>query len=166
MIKHHFKESIGQTYVNQGTPTIVEEKPFELDYSRRFYVFDVVPVGGVRMTQSDKWKTNPNHPDPKKRQRPEVTRYFAFKNAIRQQADQMGFELQGFLEIIFCVPMPSSWSNKKKNQMNRMPVKVKPDVDNYLKGFMDAMKKEDGFVWKVKEMDKRYAERGSIIVYQ
>jgi Holliday junction resolvase RusA-like endonuclease len=46
-----------------------------------------------------------------------------------------------------------------------MPVKTRPDIDNYVKGFMDALLIEDGFVWKI-TAEKRYAFQGSIIIYQ
>lgn len=162
----HVKSSYGVIFRNdEGKPSEIEVKPFVLDYSRRFYLFDVIPMGGVRMTKSDKWKLDPNHPDPRKRQREPVTRYFAFKNRVMEQAKILEFELQQNLEIIFCVPMPASWSKKKKALHNGMPVYVRPDCDNYIKGFQDAMSKDDGFVWK-NIAEKRYAETGAIIVYQ
>jgi Holliday junction resolvase RusA-like endonuclease len=60
--------------------------------------------------------------------------------------------------------MPATWSEKKKAQMNKQPVKTRPDLDNYVKAFMDSMSSEDGFVWKI-NAEKRYAYRGSVIVY-
>jgi len=159
------KVSLGKTWSNNQPEQPIIESVFELDYSRKIFIFDVVPVGAVRMTQSDKWKTNPFHKDPNKRQRPEVTRYFDFKNIVRQQAIEMNYELGETLEIYFCVPMPKSWSEKKKQRMNKLPVKTRPDVDNYAKAFMDALCKEDGNVWQLKT-EKRYAFQGSIIVYK
>lgn len=159
------KVSIGNTYVNDKPTLPVIEKYFDLDHSRRFYVFDIVPMGAVRMSQSDRWKTNPNHLDPNKRQRPEVTRYFKFKDLVRQQAKIMGYNQGSTLDIIFCVPMPTSWSKKKRDAMNKMPVKTRPDIDNYVKAFLDALLIEDGHIWMLK-CEKRYAYGGSIIVYQ
>jgi Holliday junction resolvase RusA-like endonuclease len=116
------------------------------------------------MTQSDRWKTNPKHNDPKKRQREVVTQYFDFKNKIVQQARQMNFQLPEVLEVVFLVPMPFTWSEKKKVRNNKKPVKKRPDIDNYVKAFMDAMSNEDGNIWKI-IAEKRYAFRGSILVY-
>lgn len=49
--------------------------------------------------------------------------------------------------------------------MNKLPVKTRPDIDNYIKAFMDALLKEDSNVWRVVS-EKRYAFKGSIIVYK
>lgn len=159
------KVSLGKTWFNSQPETPPPETKFEIDYNRKIYIFDVVPVGAVRMTQSDKWKTNPNHPEPKKRQRLEVTKYFKFKDSVREQAQKMNYKLGDTLEIIFCVPMPQSWSEKKKERMNKLPVKTRPDADNYVKAFMDSLAKEDGNVWFIKA-EKRHSFQGSIIVYQ
>ncbi len=159
------KESLGQTWTNNNAFKPPPETHFELDYSRKIYIFDLVPVGAVRMTQSDKWKTNPNHADPNKRQRAEVTKYFSFKTNLKQQAKMLNYELGDTLEIVFLVPMPKSWSNKKKEKMNKLPVKTRPDLDNYEKAFMDSLSNEDGNVWKINS-EKRHAYQGSIIVYK
>lgn len=158
------KSSFGKCCFHQAQNMIIDESDYEIDYSRTFYLFDVIPMGAVRMSQSDKWKTNPNHVDPKKREREAVTRYRHFKNVIRKQAEEMKFELKGVLEIVFLVPMPSTWSEKKKQRENKKPVKTRPDTDNYVKAFMDALSKEDGYVWKINSQ-KRYAFKGSILVY-
>jgi Holliday junction resolvase RusA-like endonuclease len=159
------KTSIGKLWTNNISCELVDESKFELDLTRKVYIFDIVPMGAVRMSQSDKWKTNPNHSDTNKRQREVVTRYFAFKNTLRKQAQLLDYQQSDVLEIVFCVPMPSSWSNKKKQQFNKTPVKSRPDIDNYVKAFMDSLLIEDGNVWKVKA-EKRYAFFGSIIVYK
>ena len=141
------KLSLGQVFTNDLDKMPIEELPYELDISMKYYIFDVVPMGAVRMTQSDRWRTNPEHENILKRQRSEVTRYFKYKEDLKNQSQIMNFEMQGVLNIIFCVPMPSSWSEKKKASFNKMPVKTKPDIDNYVKGFMDALLKEDGFLF-------------------
>lgn len=167
-INNRIKVSFGTSYINSPEKTL--EKPtaqtdYEIDYDRKFWLFDVIPVGAVRMTQSDKWKTNPNHSDPKKRQREAVQKYFEYKDKVREQAQLMKFHLQGVLEIVFLVPMPFTWSEKKKVRHNRKPVETRPDIDNYVKAFMDALETEDGFVWKV-IAEKRYSYKGSILVYE
>lgn len=158
------KESFGVCHFNNGNDVLINESQYEIDQDRKYYLFDVVPMGAIRMTQSDRWKTNPNHVDPNKRQRESVTQYFNFKNRIKAQAKAMNFELPEVLEIVFLVPMPFTWSEKKKVRNNRKPVKKRPDIDNYVKAFMDAMSEEDGNVWKI-IAEKRYAYRGSILVY-
>ena len=158
------KHSFGQCHFNNGSVLITEIEKYQIDYDRGFYLFDVVPMGSVRMTQSDRWKTNPNHIDPKKRQRSVVTEYFDFKNKIKAQANAMKFELPQVLDIVFLIPMPFTWSEKKKVKYNKTKVLKRPDIDNLVKAFMDALSVEDGYVWKI-TAEKRYAFRGSVIVY-
>jgi len=158
------KDSIGQCFVNKGTITTLKEEKYVIDKTRQFYLFDVIPMGGVRMSSSDRWKTNPNHPDPAKRQRPIVTKYWAAKDLMKVQAAKMGFVLGNFLDAVFFVPMPESWSEKKKNKMNGMPCKKRPDWDNYSKAVCDFLRDEDGDIWLGK-VEKRYAWKGSILIY-
>ena len=158
------KNVFGQCYFNNGKSLISPTEKYEIDYDRKFYLFNVIPIGAVRMTQSDKWKTNANHVDPKKRQRESVRQYFEFKTAIRTQAEQMNYVLSEVLDIVFLVPMPFTWSEKKKVKYNKTKVNKRPDLDNYIKAFIDALSIEDGFVWKI-QAEKRYAFNGSILVY-
>ena len=159
------KQSIGAHFKNGGsTISVLDDQMYGLDKTRAFYLFDVVPMGAVRMSQSDRWKTNPNHLDSNKRQRKAVTEYFNFKDAIRNQAKAMQFELKTQIECVFMIPMPNSWSGKKKEKMNALPCKVKPDIDNIVKGLMDALKDSDSDVWSIKA-EKRWAFKGSIIIF-
>lgn len=107
----------------------------------------VAPVAKPRMTRSDKWKT-----------RPAVLKYRQFKDDLR-------VNVKGTLEprfsVIFLVPMPVSWSEKKKAAMYRMPHQQRPDVDNYLKGLMDALCVEDSHVYDVRSQ-KYWDYNGSI----
>lgn len=111
------------------------------------YVFPVTPCPAPRMTRSDKWKLDPNHYNPKKRQRPCVTRYFGFRDQLRQICRKQGYELTSVLDIAFLIEMPKSWSNKKKIRTNLTPHQSRPDRDNYLKAFQDSFDGDDGFVY-------------------
>lgn len=159
------KTSFGKCHLNEGTPNDVSREKYIVDYTRRFYLFDIIPIGAPRLTQSDKWKTNPNHPDPNKRQRKAVTQYFAFKTLLQLQANQMQFELGQILDALYLIPMPNSWSNKKKERMNGMPCEVKPDTDNITKAIKDTLRKNDSDIWYEKA-EKRWAYHGSIIIFQ
>lgn len=44
-----------------------------------------------------------------------------------------------FLNIVFNIQIPNSFSKKKKLELNGTYVIKKPDIDNYLKSVMDAM---------------------------
>lgn len=102
------------------------------------------------MTRSDVWK-----------QRPVVERYHAYCDELRLRLT--GWELPEDLDIVFCLPMPQSWSQKKKSEMVGKPHQQKPDIDNLLKGFMDAMATEDSYVWKV-TAEKRWRTEGAVWV--
>ena len=160
------KESFGSYHVNKGERTVFDESRFDAKKiaHRQFYLFDVIPMGGVRMSSSDRWKTNPNHLDPRRRQREVVARYFAYKDALRFQAEKMGFEMGDFIEGIYFSPMPDSWSEKKKTKLNGFPCKVKPDTDNITKGLKDTFSKSDSNVWK-DIAEHRWAYNGSIILF-
>ena len=90
------------------------------------------------MTRRDRWE-----------KRPCVQRYWAFKDAIRQTAEQQGFVLGESFEIIFGIPEPKSWSKKKKNDMLHEPHRQKPDLDNLIKSVQDALLQEDSGVWAI-----------------
>ena len=118
-------------------------------------ILNIDPCSKPRMTQRDKWK---------KRQC--VVNYFAFRDRIRQElttiySDQL---LGHGLDVIFKVEMPKSWSKKKKAKMAGEPMQSKPDIDNYIKGLLDAMYKEDKLVWSISAMKIWTAEEGQIII--
>lgn len=160
------KNSLGQTHYNKGDKLELNRHAFiMLDHTREYYIFDVIPMGAVRMTQSDKWKTNPNHPDPRKRQRKAVMSYWAFKTALTLQANLLKFVLSDYLDAVYFIPMPDSWSEKKKKSLLSKPCLSKPDTDNITKAVKDTLLKEDSGVWWEKA-EKRWAYKGSIVIYQ
>lgn len=165
MSNNRIKNSFGQCHYNKGKMLELNCEKLILNYEREFYLFDVIPMGAVRMTQSDRWKTNPNHLDPNKRQRKSVTQYFNFKNILTLQANQMKFQLTDYLDAIYFIPMPNSWSNKKKEQNNGKPCLSKPDTDNITKAIKDALLKDDSGIWWEKA-EKRWAYKGSILIYK
>jgi Holliday junction resolvase RusA-like endonuclease len=160
------RESIGQYFINSGSQIEFDDTLiYELDKTRKFYMFDVCPVSAPRMTQSDRWKTNPNHPDINKRQRPSVTRYFDYKTKLKLQGNLMNFEMIDVLDVLFLIPMPKSWSKKKKKSMNALPCKVKPDTDNLTKAIKDTFCKDDSHIWR-ETAEKRWAYCGAVIIFQ
>lgn len=159
------KNTIGKYFCNGGSVTNYTATKFVLDRTRAFYAFDVLPMGKIRMSQSDKWKTNPNHKDPAKRKREIVHRYHQTQKALREQAKLMGYSLGNTLDCVFFIPMPESLSDKKKEMLNGTICKVKPDTDNCLGTIMDTFKKSDSDVWFVKG-EKRWAYFGSILIYK
>lgn len=98
-------------------------------------IYQITPVPKPRMTQRDKWK-----------QRPAVLRYQAFCDEVRMRKVRLP---ESGLEVSFILPMPKSWSKKKREEMNGVPHKQKPDLDNCLKSLMDAVYGEDCGVWEI-----------------
>ena len=76
------------------------------------------------MTQRDKWLNPP---------RPEILKYRLSKHAIQTYALMNNFHLGEILDATFILPMPKTWSKKKKKLMETTPHHVKPDLDNMIK---------------------------------
>lgn len=155
------RESFGKCHFNPGNKNILPTEKYVLDKTRRFYLFDIIPMGAVRMSSSDRWKTNPHHVDPDKRQR----QYFNYKDTLVKQGLLLKFNLQKTLDVVFILPMPASWSEKKRIRMNALPCEVKPDTDNMVKAVCDAFKKNDSDIW-LKHAQKRWGYAGAIIIFE
>lgn len=108
----------------------------------------VKPVSKPRLTQRDKWK-----------ERPPVMAYRAYCDELRLRLPN--YELPVHLGITFYLPMPPSWSARKRQEKAGTEHDQKPDIDNLLKGFMDAFKSEDKHV-AIVYASKFWAESGSI----
>ena len=103
---------------------------------------NITPCPKPRMTKADRW-----------RKRQSVLKFFAFRDAVRQWPRETMhnkiLEMESF-EIEFHVPMPKSWSKKKRGYMNGAAHQQRPDLDNYLKAWKDSVFEEDSVVWRVK----------------
>ncbi|QKN82210.1 RusA family crossover junction endodeoxyribonuclease [Scandinavium goeteborgense] len=111
--------------------------------------YQITPIGKPRMTVRDKWK-----------QRPPVMRYRAFCDEVRLHDIQIA---PANVHIIFIIPMPKSWSQKKRNQMDGQPHQQKPDIDNLTKSLLDALFDDDSHIWDVRT-SKVWGEAGQIII--
>ena len=121
------------------------------------FMLNIDPCPKPRMTQKDKW--NPSEA---------AQRYFNWKDDLNRIAHEIGMplELPGEIQsIIFMVPMPKSWSKKKKNAMYGKLNHQVPDIDNYLKAFMDALCPEDSHIALIKgPLGKYWNDQGRIIL--
>lgn len=95
----------------------------------------IKPMGKPRMTQRDKWS-----------ERPIVIRYHTFCDEIRRQYKST---LPTRIELTFYIPMPKSWSKKRRLAQMATPHQMKPDIDNLIKAVMDALSLEDSYIWEV-----------------
>ena len=121
--------------------------------SGQYFIFYVTPMGKPRMTQRDKWK-----------KRDVVVRYYALKDALRWEAKRNGWKPTPTLSITFYIPMPKSWSKKKKTEMMWEHHQEKPDLDNLVKAFKDCLYEEDKMVHTYVRIQKVWDHEGSIVV--
>ena len=115
------------------------------------FTAEITPMGKPRMTRSDSW-----------RNRDCVNRYYSFKDELSLIFSQSGFELCPSISMFFYLPMPKSWSKKKKEAMNNSPHQQKPDIDNLIKAVLDSLYKDDSHFYDVHGV-KYWAETGRII---
>lgn len=113
----------------------------------------VTPISKPRMTRAVKWK-----------QRPPVMRYRLFCDEIRLQEIQLP-EAGGHVTFVKSMPMPQSWSKKKRTLMDRKPHKQKPDIDNLEKALLDALFDDDAHIWDHRAT-KIWGEEGPIIIWE
>lgn len=116
------------------------------------HTFDIIPMGKPRMVHSDKW-----------RKREVVNRYFTFKDDLRWLARHAKYTIGEEVFVEFHIPMPESWSLRKKITMNMKPHQQKPDIDNLVKAFCDALTDDDSRIWLV-HATKVWAAKGAIII--
>lgn len=107
------------------------------------------PVPKPRMTMRDRWA-----------KRKCVVRYFRFCDDLRASGASLGVGDS----IFFGIPMPGSWSKKKRKAMVGCPHDQKPDIDNLLKAVMDALVKDDCKIWQIGCIEKRWSETGFIMI--
>mgnify|MGYP003108716656 FL=1 len=119
------------------------------------YKLNIPPCPKPRMTKADRW-----------RKRPSVLKFFEFRDAVKQDKSWKTFQLVDMdsFEIEFHVPMPQSWSKKKKADMDKRPHQQRPDLDNYLKAWKDSVYEEDAIVWRVKASKLWTDGTGHIVV--
>lgn len=112
-------------------------------------VYHINPIGKPRMVRSDAWK-----------KRDCVQRYWAFKDLVKKH--KISIPDSG-AHIKFYIPMPVSWSKKRKGTLNGLPHRGKPDIDNLLKALMDAVFEDDSHIYNI-QASKYLSYEGMIII--
>lgn len=110
----------------------------------------VTPMAAPRQSRRDKW-------DPS----PPVVRYRAFCDELAIRARAAGWQPGERLHLVFHLPMPRSWSVKRRRAMIGQPHQQKPDVDNLTKAICDCLLEDDAHVWEIRA-EKRWGEMGAI----
>lgn len=116
------------------------------------YIFKIVPIGKPRMTQRDKWL-----------ERNATAQYWLYKDVLNLAARQQKFVIGKVIDVLFLLPMPQSWSKKKQDSMRGESHGGKPDTDNLLKAFCDALTTDDSLIWD-KRGRKYWWDYGAIVV--
>lgn len=116
----------------------------------RDFKIQINPIPKPRQTRSDKWK-----------ERPAVMAYRVFADELRLKYKQ---QLPPKFNICFILPMPDSWSEKKKKEMNGKPHQQRPDLDNLVKSIGDSLCEDDSYIYQV-YMIKLWGYKGSIEIY-
>lgn len=118
------------------------------------YRFEISPQTAVRATQGDSVffripRANLRPAGLKRLLR--LERYNQYKQDLLALSKQKGFTFpyQG-AHIKFYVPVPRSWSQKKKKAYHSKLHLGKPDVDNMLKAFLDSLFTEDKHIADVR----------------
>ena len=120
------------------------KKPTPTEYA-------INPVAKPRQTRSDIW-----------RKRPCVMKYRAFADECR--ASGMTIPSAGS-HIVFIMPMPASWSIKKRRAMDGQPHQQVSDLDNLLKALLDSLFKDDSHIYDIRAT-KLWGYSGKIIVWK
>ena len=84
------------------------------------------------MTQGDKWK-----------RRVPVLNYRAFCDEVRLRNVRLP---EPYYHAVFLLPVPGSWSRKRKGEMNLTPHRQRPDLSNLNKALEDACEIEDSWI--------------------
>tara|TARA_R100001443_G_C3252267_1_gene153554 strand:- start:46 stop:348 length:303 start_codon:yes stop_codon:yes gene_type:complete len=88
-------------------------------------------------------------------------KYRKFADELRAFCKKHNFVPGEELEMEFHIPMPKSWSKKKKAEMEGKPNRSRPDSDNLAKAVLDALLPEDSTVWSL-NIIKRWSREGYI----
>ena len=104
----------------------------------------IQPMGAVRTTQRQKFV------DERAKKYLEYKRHIAW---LTRQHIKTPTKNPILVEVTFYMPIPKSWSQKKKDHSNGAIHKSKPDIDNLIKGLFDSLNKvawaDDNQVYEV-----------------
>lgn len=130
----------------------------DLHNSTPLFDIPITIMGKPRMTQGDSWKN-----------RDCVNRYWALKDELNLIANVNKFKLPLTYHALIILPMPKSWSKKRKEKMNGKPHMQKPDKDNLEKTLCDCLpivdEKDDKAVWDSR-VTKLWGKESRLVIYQ
>ncbi len=114
-------------------------------------VLDITPRAAPRQSRRDKWA-------PSKA----VRIYRAFRDEVGYKIKELP---EDFFHVVFLLPMPASWSEKRKSETAGWPHHGTPDKDNLEKALLDAVYRgsSDAHVWNTAST-KLWAYHGAILI--
>jgi Holliday junction resolvase RusA-like endonuclease len=110
--------------------------------------YSIKPVPAPRQVRRDLYNPSPS-----------VLRYRAFQDECRLR----GVEVPESCELVFYMPFPLGYSDKKRLELEGKPHQFKPDLDNLIKALLDSVLKSDERVWNISAM-KVWSKRCGIEV--
>jgi hypothetical protein len=87
-------------------------------------------------------------------------RYRAFCDECRR----LGVTLEPGDHVLFVLPMPPSWSARKRAAHKGQPHTDRPDLSNLLKAAEDAVLPEDKGMWNYGSLTKLWGHEGAICI--
>lgn len=97
-------------------------------------IWPILGIAKPRMTRSDKWN-----------KRPIVLKYRAYKDELLYMGVKLNMD--EFYHVIFVIPHPKSWSDKKRHEHWFTRHQQTPDKDNLEKGLLDGLFSDDARAW-------------------
>jgi len=86
--------------------------------------------------------------------------YWDYSDKLKELAVKLAESGQ---RVVFIMPMPKSWSKKKKTERRGTPHHQTPDTDNMLKALWDSVLKQDCKLWHT-EVLKLWGDVGMIVI--
>ena len=126
------------------------------------FVLNITPQTHVRATKGDSVFFR----IPRDKLRPaglkrllRLEKYNQYKIDLLAECKRKGFSIPAEgTSIMFFVPLPKSWSKKKRKQYHGTLHQSKPDLSNLLKSFEDAICVEDKYIAHYSEVCKRWVD--------
>jgi Holliday junction resolvase RusA-like endonuclease len=127
----------------------------------RKVILNITPQTHVRATQGDSIFFR----IPREKLRPaglkrllRLEKYNKYKIDLDAEAKRNSFVMPPIgASIVFVIPVPQSWSKKKKKLYHGTFHQSKPDIDNLQKAFLDSLMKEDKQIAHL-EVQKRWVD--------
>ncbi len=113
--------------------------------------YKIIPIAKPRMTRRDKWLKPP---------RPCVERYWDF--CLQCKLEKVVLPCFG-AHVTFVLPMPKSWSKKKRLQYDGKPHMDTPDLDNLIKALGDSVYADDSGMYDL-WATKKWGYAGKILI--